>query len=157
MPKKTQTPKTSNSVTLKNWLAILETKLITSVNDHTLINHCSSIKKNFSYIFSFNALHAVLFSIVLVCCWFFSKLAFWKNSFRNTIKVSTSFNPDQIRHFVGSDLCPNSLQKYSEDNTSEQRVNYKTIHCGYWSESAFRWFWSVATMYISVKKIRNIF
>ena len=153
MPKKTQTPKTSNSVTLKNWLAILETKLITSVNDHRLINHCSSIKKNFSYIFSFNALHAVLFSIVLVCCWLFFKISFLEKLFKEYHQSVNRFQsrPDPAFYWVwfGSETW---LQKYSEDDNSRQRVNYKTIHCGYWSESAFSWFWSVSTMYISLKK-----
>ena len=31
---------------------------------------------------------------------FFSKLTFSKTSFRNTIRVSTSFDPVQTRHFV---------------------------------------------------------
>ena len=31
-----------------------------------------------------------------------------KSSFRNTIRVSNSLDPDQTRHFVGSDLDPNS-------------------------------------------------
>ena len=29
---------------------------------------------------------------------------FWKNSFRNTTRVSNSLDPDQARHLVGPDL-----------------------------------------------------
>ena len=46
---------------------------------------------------------------------FFSKLNFSKNSFRNTIKVSNSLDPDQDRPYVGPDLGPNCLQRLSED------------------------------------------
>ena len=52
----------------------------------------------------------------------FSKSTFSKNYFRNTIRVSNSLDPDQARHFVGSDLSPNCLQKVSADDTSRQRV-----------------------------------
>ena len=38
-----------------------------------------------------------------------------KNSFRNTIGVSNSLDPDQARHFVEPDLGPNCLQKLSAD------------------------------------------
>ena len=53
---------------------------------------------------------------------FFSKLTFSENSFKNTIRVSNSLDPDQARHFVGPDLGPNCLQSISADNTSRQRV-----------------------------------
>ena len=48
---------------------------------------------------------------------FFSKSIFSKNSFRNTIRVSNSLDPDQAKNFVGPDLVPNCLQKISADNT----------------------------------------
>ena len=48
---------------------------------------------------------------------FFSKSTFLKNSFRNTIRVSNSLDPDQARHLVGPDLGPNCLQKLSADDT----------------------------------------
>ena len=47
---------------------------------------------------------------------FFSKLTLSKNSFRNTIRVSISLDPDQDRHFVGPDLGPNCLQRLSADD-----------------------------------------
>ena len=55
---------------------------------------------------------------------FFSKSTFLKNSFRNTIRVSNSLDPDQGRHFVGPDLGPNCLQSLSADDTSRQRDNH---------------------------------
>ena len=48
---------------------------------------------------------------------FFSKSTFSKNSFRNTIIVSNSLDPDQARHYVGPDLVLNCLQKISADDT----------------------------------------
>ena len=57
----------------------------------------------------------------VVCC-FFSKSTYLKDSFRNTIRVSNSLDPDQAQHFVGPDLGPNCLQRLSADNTSRQRV-----------------------------------
>ena len=39
---------------------------------------------------------------------------FRKSSFRNTIKVSKSLDPDQARHFVGPDLGPNFLKYYQQ-------------------------------------------
>ena len=48
----------------------------------------------------------------------FSKSFFRKNSFRKTIRVSNSLDPDQARYFVGPDLGPNCLQTLSEDDTS---------------------------------------
>ena len=48
---------------------------------------------------------------------FFSKI-----SFRNTIRVSNSLDPDHASHFCGPDLGPNSLQTLSADNTRRKRV-----------------------------------
>ena len=48
---------------------------------------------------------------------FFQNQLFQKNSFRNTIRVSNSLDPDQARHIVGPDLGPNCLQKFSADDT----------------------------------------
>ena len=38
--------------------------------------------------------------------------------FSNAIRVSNSLDPDQARHFVGSDLGPNCLQRLSADDNS---------------------------------------
>ena len=56
------------------------------------------------------------FLCFFVVCWFFSKLTFWKNSFRNTISVSNGLDPDQDRHFVGPGLGPNCLQRLAADD-----------------------------------------
>ena len=47
---------------------------------------------------------------------------FLKISFRNTIRVSSSLDSDQARHFIEPDMGPNCLQRLSADNTSRQRV-----------------------------------
>ena len=44
----------------------------------------------------------------------FFKIIFFKNSFRNTIRVSNSFVPDQDRRSVGPDLDPKCLQSYQQ-------------------------------------------
>ena len=43
-------------------------------------------------------------------------------SFRNTSRVSNRLDPDQARHFVGHDLGPNCLKRFSADDTSRQCV-----------------------------------
>ena len=58
-----------------------------------------------------------LFMLFYVC-WLFSKSTFSKNSLRNTIRVSNSFDPDQTRHFVGPGLGLNCLQRLSADDTN---------------------------------------
>ena len=53
----------------------------------------------------------------LVCgFFFFFKSTFSKKSFRNTIRVSNSLDPDQARRYVELDLGPNCLQRSSADN-----------------------------------------
>ena len=54
----------------------------------------------------------------------FSKSSFLKNSFKNCMRVSNSLNSDQARHFVGPDLGPNCLRRFSVDATRRQRVYY---------------------------------
>ena len=54
---------------------------------------------------------------MLFCClliFFFKIKLFLKNSFRNTIRVSNSLDPDQARLLVRPDLDPNSLQRLTE-------------------------------------------
>ena len=50
---------------------------------------------------------------------FFSKLTFSENSSQNTVRVSTSLDPDQDRHSVSPDLGPNSLQRLSAAASKE--------------------------------------
>ena len=42
---------------------------------------------------------------------FVLKFTFSKKSFRNTIRVSNSLDPDQAGRFVWPDLVPNCLQR----------------------------------------------
>ena len=63
------------------------------------------------------------FVCFFVVCLFFSKSTFLKYSFRNTIKVSNSLDPDQARHLGGHGLGPNCLQMLSADDTSRQSFN----------------------------------
>ena len=59
----------------------------------------------------------VIFHAFLLSADFVSKSTFSKNSFRYTIRVSNSLDPDQAKHFVGPDLGPKCLQKLSADDT----------------------------------------
>ena len=63
-----------------------------------------------------------MFFFIVPADFVFSKSSFLKNSFRNTIRVSNSLDPDQARRFVGPDLDPNCLQRLSADDTSRQIV-----------------------------------
>ena len=49
----------------------------------------------------------------LLSAGFFFIINFFENSFRNMIRVATSFDPDQAQHFVGPDLVLNCLQRLS--------------------------------------------
>ena len=67
-------------------------------------------------------------ALTIYVCWDFihdflpSADFFSKNSFRNTIRLSNSLDPDQAPHFVGPDLDVNWLQRLSADEI-ELRVN----------------------------------
>ena len=55
----------------------------------------------------------------VVACYLFSKLTFSKYSFKNTIRLSNSLDPDQ-----GPALGPNCLQRQTTKvATSKERVN----------------------------------
>ena len=58
------------------------------------------------------------------CCrlLIFSKLTFSKSSFRHTITVSNSLDPDQDRHSVGPDLNPNCLRRLSADDKARKEL-----------------------------------
>ena len=78
-----------------------------------------------------------------VCWFFFSKSTFSKNSFWNTIRVSNSFDPDQTRRCVGSNLGSNCLHRLWADDTSSQRnqvivnFNVNRIFSVYWITRIF--------------------
>ena len=57
----------------------------------------------------------------------FCHLFFLKNSFRNTIEVSNSLDPDQAPSFVWPDLGPNCLQRLSADDISRQIVKMLVV------------------------------
>ena len=59
---------------------------------------------------------------------FFQNLFSSQNSFRNTIRVSNSLDPDQDLHSVGPDLGPNHVQRLSADDTIRHRG--KTVAMG---------------------------
>ena len=63
------------------------------------------------------------FACLFVVVHLFSKSTFSKKYFKNTIRVSNSFDPDQARRKVGPDLGQNCLQSLPADETSRQRVN----------------------------------
>ena len=59
-----------------------------------------------------------LFMLSLSFAGIFSKFNFSKNSFRNTVRVSNSLDPDQDRHYVGPDLGHNCLPSLSTDEVT---------------------------------------
>ena len=61
-------------------------------------------------------------SLFFVAADFFSKSPFAKNSFMNMIRVSSSLNPGQAKHFVRPGLTPSCLQELSADDTRRQSV-----------------------------------
>ena len=66
---------------------------------------------------------------MLFCCFliFFKINFFRKNSFRNTISVSNSFDPDQARHHVGPDLGPKLFAKVISDLTSMKNIKHSEM------------------------------
>ena len=65
----------------------------------------------------------VIFHDFLSSADFFFKSTFSKYSFRKTIRVSNSLEPDQARRLVGPDLDPNCLQRLIADDSNGQKVN----------------------------------
>ena len=49
----------------------------------------------------------------------FKKSTFLKNSFKNTIRVSNSLDPDQAGPMVRPDLGPNCLQRISTSDNNQ--------------------------------------
>ena len=68
---------------------------------------------------NFSLIGKCTYFFFVVCC-FFSKISFLKKSFRNTIWVSNSLDPEQAGHFDWPDLGPNCLQRLSADYTNRQ-------------------------------------
>ena len=59
--------------------------------------------------------HAFIVSLLTYQNYFFSH-----NSFKNTMRVSNSWVPDQERHSVSPDVGPNYLQRLQADNKSHR-------------------------------------
>ena len=76
---------------------------------HPAISHCSHLQKK---MYSGYKCKSMAKSAVLVI----QKL--YMLGVLNTIRVSNSLDPDQVRHFVGPDLGLTCLQRQSEDNKS---------------------------------------
>ena len=56
--------------------------------------------------------------MILLSAAFFFQNELFQKTFRNTIRVSNSMDPDLARHFIGPDLGSNCLQRLSADNKS---------------------------------------
>ena len=54
----------------------------------------------------------------------FKNQFFFKNYFKNIIRVSNGLNQDQTGHFVSPDLGPNCLQRLSADDSHEQAKSF---------------------------------
>ena len=59
-------------------------------------------------------------------------VSFSQNSFRNSLKVSDSLDLDQVEKIVLSDLDPNSLQRLSADDRSQQNISHEYEGVLYW-------------------------
>ena len=77
----------------------------------------------------FNSLPAGYFYVFCCLLIVFPKSICWKTSFRHTVRVSNSLDPDQARHVVGPDLGPKCLQRLSTDDTSRKRVEVGVVSC----------------------------
>ena len=59
-------------------------------------------------------------------------VSFYQNSFRNSLKVSNSFDLDQVEKIVLSDLDPNSLQRLSADDRIQQSISHEYEGALHW-------------------------
>ena len=102
------------------------------VNGKIRVIYSSTFQGNFNFqgLFKTVLCFQVLFKPVrtLPSAYFFKNQLFQKYSFRNTIRVSNSLDPDQTRHFVVPDLDPNCLQKLSANNTHKYK-EVQTNNC----------------------------
>ena len=64
-------------------------------------------------------------SWVIFAC-FCHLLNFFKNIFRNTIRVSNSLDPDQARHFAGPDLGLNCLLRLNISRRQKSPLAWKS-------------------------------
>ena len=59
-------------------------------------------------------------------------VSFSQNSFRNSLKVSNSLDLDQVKKIVRCDLDPNSLQRLSADDISQQSISHEYEGALHW-------------------------
>ena len=60
-----------------------------------------------------------------------TKIIIFKTYLRNTIRVSNSFDPDQVLRFVWSDPCPIFWQRLSVEDTSNEKGKASVVfHTG---------------------------
>ena len=60
---------------------------------------------------------------------------FSKDSFRNTIRVSKSLDPDQAGHFDVPDLVPNCLQRFQLMTLAGKGLKTISLFCCFTSQS----------------------
>ena len=70
---------------------------------------------------------SLLFMLTNFSCFCCCLLTFFKNSFRNTIRVSNSLDQDQDRSSVGPDLGPNCLQRLSAPLARKELSSHAAI------------------------------
>ena len=61
------------------------------------------------------------------------KINFFEKFFWEYHQCQKSLDPDQARHFVGPDLGPNCLQKFSAGDTRRQRVKQEIKKKKFWA------------------------
>ena len=77
----------------------------------------------FTYIHTFYSLHAGKFYMFFGCLLTFFQNQLSKQYFRNTIRVSNSFDPDQahiLPDLIWTDLSPNCLPSSSADGDGKE-------------------------------------
>ena len=97
---------------------------------HCLLARWCSVKKN-------GCTHCLLgryifISWFFVVCWIFSKSIFLKNSFRNTIRVSNSLDPDQAEVFWGLILVQTVCKGFQQTTVSRYWVQWIWCRNGVW-------------------------
>ena len=79
------------------------------------------------HIFGFSNIAFIIPSHIIIVPYF----TLWMQDIFNTIRVSNSLDPDQVRHYVGPDLGPNCSQRLSTDNKMSGWIWVQTVCKGY--------------------------
>ena len=100
--------------------------------EKTMMDICQFLQTRWYKLNSFarNDIHyvPVLLTLKDFACWVIFHEFLSVVDFRNTIRVSNSLDPDQVRRFVGLHLDPICLQRQSADYTSRQRVKAISLY-----------------------------